>query len=91
MWLYISSLGPFLEVQNYFEFYFFFWRGAEKNKYVLGYDEIMNIFFDFWGSHFYTYKGFLLLRYRIGKCFGVAKFKIFLGMHDIPYIFDGEQ
>ena len=63
MWSYISSFGPFLEFQN-FEFYFVFGGGggAEKNKYVLGYDENMNIFLDFLGSHFYTYKQVRLQR-----------------------------
>ena len=56
---YISRFGPLLEVQN-FEFHlfcFFVFLGGQKNKlYVLGYDEIMNIFFvDFLGSHFYTF------------------------------------
>ena len=68
IWPYISSSGPLLEVQI-LNFIFLEGRGVRKNKYVLGYDEIMDIFLDFLGSHFYTYKGFLLLKVQNWKMF----------------------
>ena len=60
--------------------------GFQKNKYFLGYEDFVDIF---WGSsqnwaifrgYFYTFQGiFLKSLYRMGIFFGVLKFQIFFG------------
>ena len=54
-----------------------------------GYDDIMNNFLDLLGVisiHFRAFQGTVF-----ENVFGVAKFQIFLGMPDIPYIFLGKR
>ena len=48
------------------------------------------IFLRFWG-HFYQFWAFLRSSTDLENVFGVAKFQIFLGMPDIPYIFGGKE
>ena len=63
--------------------------GSQKNKYVWGYDEIMNIFGE---SFIYILGLFLKVKVQNLKMFlGLLTFKYFLGMPDIPYTFGGKQ
>ena len=68
---------------------FYIFGGFEKNKYFLGYEEFVDIFF-FWGGegasqnwtmlrgNLYAFMAFLMSRYRMGVFLGVAKnFKYF--------------
>ena len=71
----LCRLGPFLGVQN-FDFNIF--QGFQRNEYVLGYEEIVDIFgvitkLDYFGGHYFKFWGFFL---RWEYCFGVLKFQI---------------
>ena len=90
---YIRRLGPFFgfKILNFN----IFW-GCQKNKYFLGYEDFVDIF---WGSSqnwtifrfdFYAFKGiFLRSIYRMGIFFGFVKLKIFFGVLEIPDSFWG--
>ena len=69
---YIRRLGSFLGVQN-FEFQFFFiylffflfwgWGGVQKNKYFLGYEDFVDIY---WGHHkIGLYLGVISMHFRV--------------------------
>ena len=52
----------------------------------------MNKFLNFFGSHFIRFRAFSYGQgSELENIFWVAKFQIFLGMPDIPYIFGGKQ
>ena len=68
-----------MEVQN-FEFHFFFFGGGGggQNKYVLGYDDIMNIFLDLLGSHSIHFRALLKVKVQYWKmCLELLNFKLF--------------
>ena len=78
---YIRRLGSFFGVQN-FEFQYFL--GFQKNKYLLGYEDFVDIF---WGSsqiglYLRAISTFLwsflkVITYRMGIFWGLLKFQIF--------------
>ena len=81
---YVGS-GHFWWVQN-FEFQYFW--AFQKNKYVLGYEDFVDIFlrllqnWTIFRGHFYAFYGlFLRSRYKIADIvLGLLKFQIFFGM-----------
>ena len=79
---YVGS-GQFFLVQN-FEFQYF--GGFQKNKYVFGYDDVVDIF---WGHHkIGLYLGAISMHFKVfslghstkwGYFLGLLKFQIFFG------------
>ena len=65
--------------------------GEWKNKFVWGYDEIMNILLTFGESFLYILGLFLAVKIHNWKmCLGLLNFKYLLGMLDISYILGGK-
>ena len=75
----------------------FFWC-FQKNKYFLGFEDFVDIFFGSsqnstrFRGHFFTFKDLSFeSRYRIGDIFwGCQNFKYYFGVLEIPDIFRGE-
>ena len=71
------------------DFFFFFFFGGGGGGWALRNRTTFFFFFFFfflggWGCHFYTFKGVLMSRYRIGIFFWAANFEIFFSIPDIP-------